>query len=151
MADLNNFDAREVEPASFDPLPAGKFEVVIVASELKPTKAGTGSYLELKFQVVQEGEHKGRLLWDRLNLHNPNETAVSIARGQLSSLCRAVGVLTPGDSQELHDLPLIVRVTQRTRADNGEITNEIKQFYPRPQVAVGAGAAENAKAPWERT
>ena len=43
------FDASSVEPAgSFDPIPAGSYEVVILESNWKPTKAGTGSYLEIK-------------------------------------------------------------------------------------------------------
>ena len=44
MANLGNFDASKVEPASsFDPIPAGKYLAVIVASELRPTKSGSGN------------------------------------------------------------------------------------------------------------
>ena len=90
MADLRGFDANQVEPsADFEPIPAGKYEAVITESEMKPTKAGTGHYLQLTFQVV-EGEFKNRLLWARLNLDNPNATAVQIARAELSAICRAV-------------------------------------------------------------
>ena len=95
MADLNGFDANNVEPAAaFDPIPAGKYLAVITDSEMKPNKAGTGSYLQLTFQII-EGEYKNRLLWARLNLDNPNATAVQIARAELSAICRAVGVLAP--------------------------------------------------------
>ncbi|MGQ9636057.1 MAG: DUF669 domain-containing protein, partial [Bryobacteraceae bacterium] len=107
MAHLGNFDASQVEPTTtFDPIPAGKYLAMITASEMKPNKAGTGSYLELVFTIV-EGEYKGRQLWGRLNLDNPNELAVKIARAELSAICRAVGVLTPRDSVELHNLPLV--------------------------------------------
>ena len=95
MANLNGFDATQVEPAAkFDPIPAGKYLAVITESEQKPTKAGTGHYLQLTFQI-QEGVHKGRILWARLNLDNPNATAVQIARAELSAICRAVGVTAP--------------------------------------------------------
>ena len=105
-ADLKGFDARTVEPMdTFEPIPAGKYVAAIVASEMKPTRAGDGSYLELQFQLL-EGPHKGRLLWSRLNLNNANELAVKIARAQLAAVCRATGVLTPNDSTELHNLPL---------------------------------------------
>ena len=40
MANLNGFDANEVDPAtSFDPIPAGKYLAVIAESEMKATKA----------------------------------------------------------------------------------------------------------------
>ena len=71
MANLNNFDARAVEPiAEFEPIPAGKYLTAISTSEMKDTKNGNGSYLELEFAVL-EGQYKGRKLWARLNLKNP--------------------------------------------------------------------------------
>jgi hypothetical protein len=76
---------------------------------MKPNKDGTGSYLQLTFEIL-DGPHKGRLLWARLNLDNPNATAVAIAKAELSAICRAVGVLAPKDSVELHDLPLVIHV-----------------------------------------
>ncbi|MEL6740300.1 MAG: DUF669 domain-containing protein, partial [Planctomycetota bacterium] len=83
MPSLNGFNASEVDPAAdFEPIAPGSYTAVITESETKPTKAGTGSYLQLTFQIV-DGEHKGRLLWARLNLDNRSETAVKIARGEL--------------------------------------------------------------------
>ncbi len=62
MANLNNFNANQVEPTSnLEAIPAGKYLAVITESELKPTKSGSGSYLQLTFQVL-EGEYKGRFL-----------------------------------------------------------------------------------------
>lgn len=120
MADLRGFDANTVEPNdSFDPLPNGDYLCIITASEMKPTKAGDGAYLELEMQVI-EGQYQDRKLWDRLNLNNSNETAVRIARGALSSICRAVGVPQPKDSCELHDLPLLVKVACKKRDDAHE-------------------------------
>jgi len=98
MANLNGFDASQVEPADdLEPIPAGNYCAVIVESEMKPTKSGTGSYLELKFQII-EGQYTNRLLWTRLNLDNPNDTAVHMARRELSAICRAVGVMAPNGS-----------------------------------------------------
>jgi hypothetical protein len=152
MADLYGFDANQVEPsANFEPIPAGKYIAVITASEMKPTKAGTGSFLNLTFQII-EGEYKNRLLWARLNLANPNATAVQIAHAELSAICRAVGVLVPKDSVELHDLPLVLDVRCKKRADTGEITNEIKGYskkeMPPPPPAAATAAASTP--PWKR-
>jgi hypothetical protein len=152
MADLNGFDASQVEPASsFDPIPAGKYLAAITDSEMKPTKSGNGSYLELQFQVL-DGEYKGRNLWARLNLDNPNATAVKIARSDLSAICHAVGVMQPRDSVDLHNLPLVIKVARKKRDDNGEIVNEIKG-YAKKEAATGqpqqAPVTDNTP-PWKR-
>jgi hypothetical protein len=153
MADLAGFDANQVEPTgTFEPIPAGKYLAVITESEMKQTKAGTGSYLELTFQVI-EGDFKNRVLWARLNLDNPNATAVQIARAELSAICRAVGVLAPKDSVELHNLPLVIHVRCKKRQDTDEITNEIKGFAkkeaPPPPAATNPGVDNTP--PWKRS
>ena len=152
MADLNGFDASTVDPTTdFDPIPAGQYIVAITASEMKPTKTGNGSYLQLEF-VVLEGDCKDRKVWARLNLNNPNATAVKIARSELSAICHAVGVMQPKDSVDLHNLPLQITVKCKKREDNGEITNEIKG-YAKKDAAVGqpqqAPVHDNTP-PWKR-
>ena len=158
MADLRGFDAQTVEPNdSFDPIPNGDYLCIITTSEMKPTKAGDGAYLELELQVI-EGPYQGRKLWDRLNLNNANETTVKIAKGTLSAICRAVGVLQPTDSCELHDLPLVAKVACRKRDDTEELTNVIKSYKKRDaEAAVPASSPAPAKAaatsstpPWKR-
>ena len=152
MANLNGFDANDVDPATeFEPLPQGKYLVVIIDSEMKPTKSGSGHYLELTFQVVN-GPYANRLLWSRLNLDNPSMQAVEIARGELSAICRAVGVMTPRDSVELHDLPLVVTVVQKRRDDNGEIVNEIRGYMKKEPAKLDQAQQEMTSAPpWARS
>ena len=152
MANLNGFNASEVEPtSSFEPIPAGKYLAAITESEMKPTKNGSGSYLQMTFTII-EGEFKNRVLWARLNLNNPNATAVKIARSELSAICHAVGVLQPRDSVELHNIPLLITVKVKKREDTGELTNEIKGYEPK---AAAAGQPQQAPAsdttpPWKR-
>lgn len=152
MGNLQGFDASTVDPTeSREPIPAGWYTVMIVASEMKPTKAGTGEYLELTMDVI-DGEHQNRKLWHRLNLDNPNETAVEIAQRELSAICRAVGVMTPQDSGDLHDKPLQVKVSIRPAKGEYEATNEIKAF---DEAGGGAAATEKpagggGKKPWQR-
>ncbi len=150
MADLSGFDAREVEPAvGFDPIPAGKYVAVITESEFKPTKSGVGRYLQLTFQII-EGEYKGRLLWARLNLENPNALTVKIARAELSAICRAVGVMQPRDSCELHNLPLVIGVGVKKRSDNGEMGNYIRSYSKREAAVPPASTATDNTPPWKR-
>ena len=154
MATLN-FNANDVDPTdSFEPLPAGEYLCVIAGSDEKPTKTGNGSYLQLEFEVI-DGPHKGRKLWDRLNLNNPSEVAVKIARATLSAICRAVGILQPKDSCELHDLPLVCKVRVEKRTDTDEPTNVIKGYRARRTAAaapaVTQSAAPGSTPPWQRS
>jgi hypothetical protein len=167
MGNLAGFNAMEVEPnVGMDTIPAGEYEACIVSSEMKPTKSGNGSYLNLEIQILS-GPYQNRRLFEKLNLHNPNATAVQIAAGTLSSICRAVNVLEPQDSSELHMKPLRISVGVRKREDNGEMTNVIKSFKPRSSqpVATQPGMANSrqlatadvvasystaGKAPWQK-
>jgi hypothetical protein len=152
MAHLNGFNAHEVEPnAAFDPLPAGKYLAAITASEMKPTKNGDGSYLELTFEVV-EGDFRGRKVWDRLCINHHNTTTVRIARGNLSAICRATGVMQPRDSVELHNIPLLITVKCKKRQDTGELSNEVKGYESK---ASATGQPQQAPIttntpPWKR-
>jgi len=150
MADLNGFNANQVEPTTeFEPISAGKYVAMITESEMKPTKSGAGSYLQLTFQIL-EGEYKGRFLWARLNLNNSNSTAVQIARSELSAICRAVGVMTPRDSVELHNLPLLITVKCKKRDDTGDVTNEIKGYATREAANGQPQQAATSTPPWRR-
>ena len=142
----NGFNAANFEPAtkSYDLLPEGWYEALIIDSETKPTKAGTGHYLQLTLEVT-EGEHKGRYVWDRLNLDNPNETAVAIAQETLASICHAVGVLEPKETEELHDKPLSVRVAVQPAKGQYNESNVVKG-YRAVETKATRKAAPKAKA-----
>jgi hypothetical protein len=152
MVSLEGFDANVVAPTGdFEPIPAGRYLAVITDSVMKPTKSGSGQYLEFTFQVIEEGLHKGRRLWSRLNLVNTNEQAVEIAQGELSAICRAVGHMQPVDSSELHDVPLAVTVVQTTRNDTGDIVNEIRGYAKADALDGGLPPQEEMDTPpWAR-
>jgi hypothetical protein len=126
---LSGFDAKQVEPNSFDVLPAGEYDAVIVSSTVEATSKGDGKFLKLELQVLN-GEFQNRKTWDRLNLWNPSAKAVEIAKGTLSAICRAVGVLTPQDSSDLHGKPLRIKVVVKKSDEYGE-QNEVKAYKPR--------------------
>ena len=154
---LSGFNAAEVEPqqGSFEPIPAGWYTAMITDSEFKSTKSGNGEYLQLRLDVI-EGEYENRVLFDRLNLNNPNQTAVEIAQRQLSAICRAVGVMTPQDSHDLHDRPLRVKVKIRPAGNGYEASNEVAAYEAADGGSQGApaqsggGAGGAAKKPWQK-
>lgn len=144
------FDATQVaEQDSFEPIPAGWYDVMITDSEQKMTKAGTGSYLQMRLDVTS-GQYEGRVLFERLNLDNPNQTAVEIAQRTLSSICRSVGVMQPQDSSDLHNIPLCAKVAIQPPRDGYEASNVIKAYSAASgggQAAPQQGAAPQQPAP----
>lgn len=148
---LNGFDANTIEPQTeYVPLPAGWYKAVFTRSEEKPTKAQTGSYLELGAEII-EGEHQKRKFIERLNLNNPNSTAVEIAQSTLSGICRAVGVMTPRDSSELHDKPFMVKIAVKPADGPYSASNEIKEYaVTDSQGGTQSDPASGATPPWKR-
>ncbi|MEK9896210.1 MAG: DUF669 domain-containing protein [Burkholderiaceae bacterium] len=127
-------------PSKYGPIPAGDYKAMITDSEMKPTRAGTGQYLQLVWEIT-EGQHTDRKIWDRLNLVNPNPTAVDIAKRDLASIMRAVGLDKIDDTEQLHYKEVMITVTVR-KGDNGyEDSNEIKAYAPAGRSAPAAPAA----------
>lgn len=126
-----NFNASGVQPnQALEAIPSGQYPVVITASQEKPTKSGNGSYIELEM-TVQGGQYNGRKLFDRLNIRNPNQTAVDIAYSTLSAICHVTGRMNIADTQQLHGVPFVVVVTKKERDDqpgSGNMSNEVKGY-----------------------
>jgi hypothetical protein len=111
-----NFDQTKVpEGTSFAPIPAGRYLVEIIETDVKPTKAGNGHYLYLVFRVV-EGPYEGRQLWDRINFDNPSQQTVEIAQKTLRKLCRLCGYRPAvlENTQELHFKRFYINVAIET-------------------------------------
>jgi hypothetical protein len=144
---LINFNAAEVEPmGEYTPIPAGDYVAVITASEEKQTKDYTGSFVKMDFEVI-DGEFKGRKEFTRLNLNNKNPQAVDIARRELSSICHATGVLSPRDSSELHNKPMIIKVAIKPATAEFSAANEIKGYKA---MTAKTEEAQGQKKPWEK-
>lgn len=145
MASLNGtFDATQIQPdAPRELIPAGDYKVIITESEMANTSTG-GQMLKLTMQVI-DGEHQGRMLWDRLNLVNNNPKAVEIAQRQLSAICHSVGKYQISDSSEIHNMPLIASVKIRPASADGQYgpQNEVKGY----KSATGQQQAAPASAP----
>lgn len=152
-----NFNATSVEPMearSYEPLPNGDYDMIITKSDVKPTKAGTGHYLELEMQVLG-GEHSGRRHWERLNVDNPNKQAEDIAKAALAGLCFAVGVEDMTETEQLHDTPFIAKVEiDRKDPTRNRIVGYASAGVPtaapaaKAPAARPAAAAAPAKKPW---
>lgn len=143
MANLAGFDASQVpQQQDFSALPEGKYVVIAIASEEKPNSKGTGTYLQFTFEVL-EGPCKGRRLWARLNLNNPSTSAKDIAQRELGAICRAVGIIKPNDSSEIHNKPILVTV----KVEVDEVKKRENNVITRYEAVSGAVAQIPVAAP----
>jgi len=149
MADLGGvFDANQVEPAEgrdFGLLPKGDYRMAITDSTVKAANSGNGNYLKLEIQVT-DGAYANRKLWENLNLWHRDHKTMTIAQGTFSAICRAVGVMTPRDSAELHNREFIGSVYQKKNKQTGELENKIGKFSPISMAANYTPSAQ-ARAP----
>lgn len=144
MAQLN-FDARQVAPATgqMDAIPAGWYNVMIDQSEMKPTSKNDGFYLELRFNII-DGQYVGRKLFSRLNIRNANPTAQEIAYKDLSAIAHAVNVLLVEDSQQLHGIPLKVKVKLRAaQQEKDQYGNVLKDYEASNDISAYRNINEN--------
>lgn len=141
------FDATTVDPSgSFEPIEAGEYKAMIVEATNRPTKNGQGSYLELKYQIL-EGQYAKRNLWVRLNLKNPSVKAVEWAKRDLSAICHAVGVLRPKSKDAILNIPHLIKVSKDQKKDSpGEYENNFKG-WKKIEGAAPVAPAASAPAP----
>lgn len=155
MANLAGFDAsQQKEMMDFSVMPAQKLVLsMMTASAMKPTKAGTGSFLECEFTIMAEGQYKGRKIWTRLNLSNPNKQAEDIAQRELGAICKAVGIIKPNDSADLHGRPMLIDFSVEKGENGGKDSNKIDKYtavgvaQPQPQGFVVPQPVAGAPAP----
>lgn len=144
----SGFDANTVAPSTANtPLPEGTYQVVIADCKEKPTKDGTGKYLEIAMQVIA-GDHANRKAWDRINLRNKSQQAESIGRAQLSAFCRATGVMQPKSTSDFLGKTASVKIGLE-KDDKGVIRNKVNGWVydaAAPSTAPAAPAA--AGKPW---
>lgn len=145
MSNLAGFNAEEVAESTYGAMPEGAYTMIITESEKKPTKAGTGEYLQMVMEVL-DVNYSGKKIWVRLNLWNPNPMAVTIANQELASICKAVGVLKPSDSSDLHNKPFIGNVVV-TKDNRDREQNEIKGYSGVGGAVAGNGMVAKPAAP----
>ena len=106
---------------------------------MRVTRNCMGQFLWLLLDILV-GEHKGRKIFDQLNLVNPNPTTVEIAQRTLSAICHATGKMQVSDSEELHLIPLTIQVTVKPPKNGYGESNGIRYLLPEPGPAVQQAA-----------
>jgi len=138
------FSAAELPQSdrNYDPIPEGWYEVEIKGAELRTTKAGTGQYIAVRYDVTGP-THAGRVIYGNLNVSNPNPKAEEIGRQQLGELMRSIGLGVVQDTDQLVGGRLSIKVSIQRSEQYGD-SNDVKGFKA---LAGGAAPAPSAPAP----
>jgi hypothetical protein len=142
MSDFNwsRFNADEVDTSIT--FPAGWYPVIFVESETKKTNKG-GEMLTFEGEIL-EGKYKGRKYWEQLNLVNASKQAEEISHRTLASICKAVGIIHPRGSEELHMKPIMAKIAIQPENDNFPPKNVAKAYAPISDKSKLMGAPDIA-------
>jgi len=148
------YSAAELQPSqSYELLPAGWYTAIITDAELKPTKAGNGEYIKLRYDITGPS-CQGRVVFSNINIKNPNAKAEEIGRIDLGNIMRALGLAAVSDTDELINGHLTIKIDVRPASGEYGPQNEVKGWrsstgslppQPKPE---SAGASGKASPPW---
>lgn len=128
MAILNQTFSASQLPASssFDPLPPGWYEATITESSVNTTKAGTGQYIKIKYEITGP-THQGRTVYGNINISNPSAKAEEIGHQQLGELLRAANIDVLSDTDQLIGVNAQIKLKIRKSEEFGD-SNEVQGF-----------------------
>jgi len=148
----------EPEKRDFEPIPAGWYTATIAGAEVKTTKAGTGEYIAVRFDITGP-QHQGRVVFTNLNVRNPNETAERIGREQLGNIMLACGIKKLPNCEMLVGGSLSIKVVVKNDPTYGA-SNEVKGIKaldgamptvpPSSMAAPAAISNSAASPPWAK-
>lgn len=158
----HDFNCSEVDPAKvYEALPVAWYTAIIKEAEVKSTKSNTGFYLKVQFCILTPPQFQDRKVFTNINLRNPNSQAEEIGMRELSALGHAAGVMNIGDSADLLNKVVQIKLSVVT-SDKYGVQNEVKGYKSPdgtdPAVQPGAAAAPTATPaapaasvpPWKR-
>jgi hypothetical protein len=135
---------------SFEPIPEGRYIASIEKVDIRDTKSGTGSYLNIQWKVTGP-EYAGRVIFDMINHRNQSVKAQEIGLRQLSGLLAATGIKRLEDTDQLIGLSAEIKVVIEESA-GFDPSNRVKSYKaiagsPLPPPAE---APQEKRAPWQR-
>jgi hypothetical protein len=150
--DFESFDLDVEEKQQIDTLPEGWYDAMIENVEVRSTKSGTGAYFAVTYNIVGNN-YANRKVWGNVTYKNPNATAETIGRKQLSKMSAAGGLTSlPSDTDELIGLTMSIKVGVTPATDQYAARNEVKDWKssgggsPLPK----AQETKSNAAPWAK-
>lgn len=139
--DFDPNDYKE-EANRFTPVPKGEYKLKAVESEEFDTRAGDGTYIKVKFKIV-DGKYDGRVIFNNFNTNNPSDDAQRIGRGQIYAWRVACGKPDADDTDQLIEVPFFGYVDIEPGKPGYSDQNRIRRFFD-PNEAVNRASAQGA-------
>ncbi|WP_370677074.1 DUF669 domain-containing protein [Pleomorphomonas sp. PLEO] len=130
-------------------LPKGDYQAQVVDSAVVSTASGSGEMLKLTFEVLA-GDFRRRRVVERLNIVNAHAAAQRIAQEMLARLCAAAGLSGIADSEELHGIPVTIRVDIRPGSGDYGEQNIIKDYRALAAPKSPPRQMTSARRPWDQ-
>ncbi|OWV44225.1 DUF669 domain-containing protein [Mameliella alba] len=152
MANLGGYDATGGETMrEGGALEPGWYEAMLAKSERVDAKSGNGNaYVECEYEITDERAN-GRRVWSNLNLWNSNAQAVEIAQRELNSLMHACGKLRVDDTEELHGIPIMIKVGYEKGNKDRNRINGFKPLNSGGAVSQQQSGGAAQSKPWQRS
>ena len=151
---LGNLDV--IKSDEYAPIPAGNYQLRAVGIELKDTRAGTGKYFNVEFNIIG-GQYDGRKIWEAFNVINQNATTVEIALKQIKQWLIAAGQDASGELTSTRILNLegstcmaIVGI-KTDKTGQYAPSNNIKRFISADAMTMATAPATNNAPPQPQT
>ena len=141
---FNVADVTPDAPVSYDPIPAGEYRLKALEAEEKQNSANTGSYINVKFQVVG-GDYDGRFIWNMFNINNQSEKAQQIGRQQLVAWATACGKPDADDTDKLLEKAFMASISIDPAKDGYAAKNRIRAFLFEKAGAASGSAGKPSK------
>lgn len=137
-------------PASFEPIPAGTYEVIVASADWKTAQSG-GRYVNVRLDVT-EGQYAKRVIFWRCNLESVSpdperqKKAREIANDQMHAFCLSAGISGWEHPADLVGLTVnaVVRIGKAQAGYDAQ--NEISTFKWDPAGAPPAAPRAQAQA-----
>jgi hypothetical protein len=166
MAYLNQtFNVQDLpkgDGGNYEPLPAGWYSASITAAEIKPTRAGTGEYISVRYDIVGPS-HQGRVVFGTFNIRNASPKAEEIGQQQLGELMTAINLPQLSDTDQLIGSNVQIKLAVERNEQYGD-KNQVKAYkaaggamgasspaaMPRAAASAPAPAAKSSSPPWAK-
>lgn len=150
-------DMPESTPS--EPIPAGWYTASITEASIQDTKAGTGQYIKVRYDITGPA-YEGRVVFGNLNISNPNPKAEEIGRQQLGQLMRAIGLTEVSDTDQLIGGQCGIKLAIR-EDPTGQYSpqNEVKAWKsltgspapaPKPAAPAAPAGVSTSAPPWAK-
>ena len=104
-------------------LPAGEYISVLHKAEIKTNDKGN-QYINCQFKVV-DGQHKGGVFFDIINIANSNAQAVEIGLARLNTLLTIGGLSACGSTEDLEHARIHILAVLGLEEYNGNKKNKL--------------------------